>query len=216
MSRFNGFSDSESITELPDSFFTTLLREIDDPRELKVVLLALERIQHLDGSRPGLRSTDLDGETLGLPVADVQVGLDKAVRHGILLMSRHGGDTAYFLNSALGRAAAGAFTSGDPLQASMTGPLERRNIFKLYEENIGPLTPLIADALLDAEKTYSEEWVGEAIGLAVTNNKRNWKYCEAILKRWKEEGRAQKQNRRNDPAARRRDVEDTIRKYLGG
>jgi len=34
--------------------------------------------------------------------------------------------------------------------------------------------------------------------LAVENNKRNWKYIEAILKRWKEEGRAEKQNRRND------------------
>ena len=38
----------------------------------------------------------------------------------------------------------------------------------------------------------------DAIELAVKNNKRNWKYCEAILKRWKEEGRAEKQDRRDD------------------
>ena len=82
--------------------------------------------------------------------------------------------------------------------------MERLNVFKLYEENIGPLTPLIADALKDAEKTYSREWVADAIGLAVANNKRNWKYCEAILKRWKEDGRAEKQNRRDDQKSRQR------------
>ena len=54
-------------------------------------------------------------------------------------------------------------------------------MFKLYEENIGPLTPLIADALKDAEEIYSSEWIADAIELAVKNNKRNWKYCEAIL-----------------------------------
>ncbi|HMX74364.1 MAG TPA: DnaD domain protein, partial [Anaerolineales bacterium] len=75
---------------------------------------------------------------------------------------------------------------------------ERSNLFKLYEENIGPLTPLVADVLKDAEEIYQAEWITEAIGLAVENNKRNWKYVEAILKRWKEEGRAEKQDRRND------------------
>jgi len=47
---------------------------------------------------------------------------------------------------------------------------------------------LIADALKDAEEMYSDEWIADAVELAVKNNKRNWKYCEAILKRWKEEG----------------------------
>jgi DnaD/phage-associated family protein len=57
---------------------------------------------------------------------------------------------------------------------------------------------MIADTLKDAETLYQAEWITDAIGLAVKNNKRNWKYIEAILKRWKEEGRAQKQDRRND------------------
>ena len=85
----------------------------------------------------------------------------------------------------------------------LSAPLERPNIFKLYEENIGPLTPLIADALKDAEEIYSAEWIAETIELAVKNNKRNWKYCEAILKRWKEEGRAEKQDRRDAEKDRR-------------
>jgi DNA replication protein len=81
-------------------------------------------------------------------------------------------------------------------QTGVFASVERPNIFKLYEENIGPLTPLIADALKDAEEILGG--MGrEAIELAVKNNKRNWKYCEAILKRWKEEGRGQKQDRRD-------------------
>jgi DnaD/phage-associated family protein len=95
-------------------------------------------------------------------------------------------------------------------------PAEPPNVFKLYEENIGPLTPLIADALKDAEEIYSAGWIAEAIDLAAKNNKRSWKYAEAILKRWKEEGRAEKQNRRDHQGSRQRDVEDKIKKFVGG
>jgi DnaD/phage-associated family protein len=91
---------------------------------------------------------------------------------------------------------------------SLPAPPERPNIFKLYEENIGPLTPLIADALKDAEKTYPPEWLAEALGTAIKNNKRNWKYVEAILRRWKEEGHAKKQDRR--------DAQENGRRYAEG
>jgi DnaD/phage-associated family protein len=93
-------------------------------------------------------------------------------------------------------------------------PAERPNIFKLYEENIGPLTPLIADALKDAEQTYAPEWVAEALEIAVKNNKRNWRYVEAILKRWKVEGHAKKQDRQNAQEDGRRYVEGEYAEYI--
>lgn len=65
----------------------------------------------------------------------------------------------------------------------------QKNIFALYEGNIGILTPLIADTLEVAEKDYPPAWIEDVIKLAVENNKRNWRYCEAILKRWKVEGK---------------------------
>ena len=77
------------------------------------------------------------------------------------------------------------------------------NLFKLYEQNIGPLTPLIADALKDAEQSYPAEWVAEALEIAVKSNKRSWKYAEAILRRWKEEGHAKEQDRRDPQEASR-------------
>jgi DnaD/phage-associated family protein len=63
------------------------------------------------------------------------------------------------------------------------------SIYSMYEANIGPLTPMIADALQDAEETYLQGWIEEAIALSVANNKRNWRYCETILKRWQADGK---------------------------
>ena len=60
--------------------------------------------------------------------------------------------------------------------------------YTAYEQNIGALTPLIADAITLAVEEYTDHWVMEAIKLSAQNEKRNWKYCEGILKRWKREG----------------------------
>ena len=73
-------------------------------------------------------------------------------------------------------------------QSPTTTSAPQRNIFTIYEQNFGPLTPMIADELKDAEKTYPVEWVESAMSEAVANNKRNWKYVEAILKRWQVDG----------------------------
>jgi len=200
MSNFKGFTDSETFTQLPDSFFHHLLAEIRDADELKVTLYAIWRIEHMDGPFRSLCGTDFNAQELGLDPEEIASGLKKAVQRGTILESSHDADVFYFLNSPRGRAAADAFAKGNWRASAQvrSAPVERPNIFKLYEENIGPLTPLIADALKDAEDTFSSEWIADAIELSVKNNKRNWKYCEAILKRWKEEGRAEKQNRRDD------------------
>jgi DNA replication protein len=66
---------------------------------------------------------------------------------------------------------------------------ERPNIFALYEENIGPLSPLISDQLRAAEQDYPAAWIEEAFRLAVERNKRSWRYIAAILQRWESEGK---------------------------
>lgn len=63
------------------------------------------------------------------------------------------------------------------------------SIFSNFQNNIQLLTPMMKEILMDAEKEYPADWINEAIGLAVHNNKRNWRYIEAILKRWKEQGK---------------------------
>lgn len=61
-------------------------------------------------------------------------------------------------------------------------------VFAIYEREMGVITPMIADAIEDACKVYSPEWVTEAMGIAVKANKRNWKYVEGILKNCKAKG----------------------------
>jgi DnaD/phage-associated family protein len=189
MNNFNGFTDSETFTQLPDGFFHHLLKDIDDAAELKVTLYFLWRAEHMDGPFRALSRLDFDVKELGLSAAEVTRGLEKAVKRGSMLKAEKEAKVFFLLNSPRGRAGVEAIQNGKWTPPSSSPPTERPNVFRLYEENIGPLTPMIADALRDAEATYHPEWIAEAIELAVKNNKRNWKYCEAILKRWKDEGR---------------------------
>lgn len=67
-------------------------------------------------------------------------------------------------------------------------PEKQPNVFVFYEQNIGALTPMIAEKLKDAEKDYPAEWIPAAFEVAVQNNARNWAYVKAILDRWKVDG----------------------------
>lgn len=66
---------------------------------------------------------------------------------------------------------------------------DKPNIFTLYEQNIGPLTPMVAEILKADAETYPENWLRDAMQEAVSRNIRNWKYVQAILKAWQEKGR---------------------------
>ena len=67
--------------------------------------------------------------------------------------------------------------------------VERPNIFVLYEQNIGLLSPMIAEELKDAADQYPTEWIEAAFREAVQQNKRKWSYIRAILRHWETEGR---------------------------
>ena len=210
---FSGFSDKETFTQVPDSFFRQLLNEIADADELKVTLHALWRFEHMEGRVRFLREQDFSK-----CVTDTAPALEKAVARGTLIRVQKEAAAFYFLKSPRGRAAAEAFAKNQgnvpDRSAPQALPLERPNIFKLYEENIGLLTPIIADAIKDAEQMYPPDWVAEALEIAVKTNKRNWKYVEAILRRWKEEGHAKEQNRRDIKEHRGRDVTRNVEDFL--
>ncbi|MEZ4663729.1 MAG: DnaD domain protein [Caldilineaceae bacterium] len=72
--------------------------------------------------------------------------------------------------------------------------MEQPNIFVMYEQNVGFMSPMIADQLRDMEKGYSPAWIEEAFEIAVSQNARKLSYIQAVLKRWETDGR--------DPASR--------------
>ncbi len=154
--------------------------------------------------------------------AEAEVGaglllLRKAVLRGVLLRAvaelGKGPESYYFLNSPKGRAAVQAIARGEwrfsedsNLQVALGD--QQPNIFELYEQNIGVLTPMIADALREAEETFPPLWIEEAFKIAVENNARNWRYVYAILNRWQVEGRDDREDRRDTEKARRRYAEE--------
>lgn len=216
MKGFSGFPDGKQrLTSIPNRFFSDLLPIIDDLVELKITLYAFWALTQKEGKVRYLRLTDFLNDTelikaLG-PTATqgseaLLEGVERAVARGTFLHisveSADGQIDIYFLNSEKGRAAVEGITKGEwrPMpddSEPITLLVERPNIFVLYEQNIGALTPIIADELRDAEQTYPLGWMEEAIKLAVENNVRKWRYVLSILERWRLEGK-QDGNRRRD------------------
>lgn len=65
-------------------------------------------------------------------------------------------------------------------------------ISTLYEQEIGLLTPHIADQINDWVENYPGSWLEDAIKIAAENNKRKTSYINGILKNWQADGRDKK------------------------
>jgi DNA replication protein len=227
MQTFKGFVEPELQTgQIPEQFFHELLGGILHLGELKTTLYFLWRFNHMEGTFRYLRRIDIAVDSqfmdgLGETPEDAGNMLDESlelmVMHGILLKAdlhcEGEQERLFFLNSPKGQAAVKAIQDRNWRHtAESQKPFEiiqeKINIFGIYEENIGPLTPMIAESLGEAEITYPHDWIEDAFRIAVENNKRNWRYVEAILMRWKQEGRDERKDRR--------DIEKSGRDYIEG
>ncbi len=199
---FNGFEENKkSFTGIPDQFFSEILPNIQDLNELKLVLYLLWSAKTEGDYGIGFSAEDIfqDKKFVNGLISennDLNQTLGEALLQGVrdnILIQAGDSDKLYFLNTPRGRAAAEKYSSEG--SSAVTTPVRttldavKPTLFRLYEENIGPLTPIIEDMLKDAQNDYPEDWIEEAVQMAVKNNVRRWKYVETILKRWKEEGR---------------------------
>ena len=130
-------------------------------------------------------------------------------RGSLLLVRVDDERDVYFLNSPKGRAAIQAMERGEWQPDDSTGSAQdvspaRPTIYALYEQNIGPLTPMIAEHLREAEDSYPEAWIEEAMRIAVDNNVRKWSYVRAILDDWRTRGKDEREDRGDSEKARRR------------
>jgi DNA replication protein len=208
MTKFVGFPVKSDFTPIPNIFFSSLLPEISDPGELKVTLFMFEILYLKKGYPKFVTFDELLGNIslnkslsrLGEPGMILKSALTAAVERGTLLHialeTSMRTEELYLLNSDRGRETIEKLRSGElqltglsPRVSDAASPITPPNIFTLYEENIGMLTPLVADELREAEKIYPEEWVRDAIKEAVNSNKRSWRYISRILERWNTEGK---------------------------
>jgi DnaD/phage-associated family protein len=209
MSKFQGFPARVEYTSVPNAFFSSLLPEIDDLAELKTTLHVIAVLYRKKGYPRFISFNELLGNTAligslkseGKPEAALRRALEKAIGRGTLLhlaLDKDGkADDIYFLNDESGRQAAAKIESGEVKPGGLkTGrkpdiPAEKLpDIFTLYEQNIGMLTPMVADELREAEKLYPPDWLRDAIREAALHNKRNIKYISKILENWSVEGRS--------------------------
>jgi DnaD/phage-associated family protein len=63
-----------------------------------------------------------------------------------------------------------------------------RAVVKVYQTEIGMLTPIIQDGINAQLRQCPVDWVTKAIGIAAMRNNRRWAYVEGILRRWQTEG----------------------------
>lgn len=233
MKGFPGFPDGKMrLTQVPNLFFSDLLPIIDNLAELKVTIYAFWALSQREGQVRYLRLADFLhdtefvkglGPTLKLASEALLDGLERAVARGTFLHinieSADGKMDLYFLNTEKGRTAVEGITRGEwrpnpDEDEPITLLVERPNVFILYEQNIGPLTPIIADELRDAEQTYPPRWLEEAIELAVENNVRKWRYILTILERWRQEGKQDGTGRRDTQKELRQPIPDEYRDII--
>ena len=210
MSEFNGFPTRMEFTPVPNIFLSNLLPEIADMAELKVTLHLFRLLYYKKGSPQFVTFNELAGDA-GLMASMKEIGnipeetlhqaLESAIQRKTILHVA-GGDGSrediYLMNTETNREVVEKIKNGGMhlpgLETKHIAPEvfteKQPNIFTLYEENIGLLTPMIAEELRDAEKTYTELWIKDAIKEAVNAGKRNWRYISAILERWATEGKS--------------------------
>lgn len=206
-------------------FFSDVLPAIRDPAELVVSMYVFYVLGRKRGNQRYLVEAELRGEAplmqalepLGDNAGEALLrGLDASVARGTLLRAVRRQDgrelklyAVHVPGAAEMLAGLGARVSLPPAGETDFGiPPVVSNIFVLYEENIGVVSPLLAEQLRVAESEYPWPWIETAFREAVALNRRNWRYIERILERWRTEG--------PDLEAIRRSVEGSGRRSLAG
>ncbi len=202
-----GFMIRDAVVALPAGLFESLLLEIDDLPELKLTLFSLSALQQKEGNYRYLRYDELRANKqlmTSLQTADdsrrasetLDGALERAVRRGILLeaiINRQGKQRRiYTLNDIDGQTIHRQLVAGEWIPAG-EDEIEilppRPTLYGLYEENIGVLTPMIVDAIREAEAEFPHDWIEDAMRYAAERNARNWRYIRKVLDSWRHEGR---------------------------
>lgn len=211
---FAGFLDIQlGAVSIPGRFYTDVLPQITELDELRLTLSIFRLTaqgggyeaplaeQHILKDRTLRDAFRVEGTNSGNVKQAIVDALDRAVARGTILRveARSGRRITawYFLHTPVTRELVAAITRGaiapprvmwtDDNAPEVTN--DPPTPFYLYEQNIGPLTPLVADRITRAMEDYPVAWIEDAIDEAVAYNRRSWKYIERILESWSQQGR---------------------------
>lgn len=210
MKQLTGFPAKMEYTAIPNFFFSTILPQIKDISELKTTLQVLAILYRKRGHPRFVTYRELLGNASLIsslrggtkpPDEALRQALEMATQRGTIIhmvLDRDGvSEDIYFLNTESDRQVAAKIESGELRLSGLKAmgqtyieAEEQPDLFTLYEQNIGMLTPIIAEELREAEKLYPESWIRDAIKEAVKHGKRKWSYISAILKDWSVEGKS--------------------------
>ena len=217
MRKFSGIPSGRlTYTSVPNVIFSELLPLLDDAAELHVVLHIFYLLSQKKGSPRFVTSDELRADetlmrALDFKPQNLKRGLAQATAHGALLQAEADGAEWYFFNTPEGRKAVEQIERGEFAQARsaqvVTPPAEATpNIYKLYEQHIGTLTPMIAEELKEAELEYPPDVILDAFRIAAENNARSWRYVNKILLDWTRNTRSVRDETTRRPASKRRPV----------
>ncbi len=202
---------------IPLPFFTDVLPQIRNLDELHVTLVLFRHAAEAGGMENPVAERALQRDRLlrealrreGSPRDPrdrIAAGLDLAVARGTALRFTASAGRRqqnwYYVNTPSNRAAVTAMAEGRAQPPPMLWDdeqvprihIDRPNLFRLYEQNIGPLTPLLADRMIRAMEEYPADWIEEAIAESVTYNRRSWRYIQRILEQWLAQGRTDREH----------------------
>ncbi|MCK9517512.1 MAG: DnaD domain protein [Dehalococcoidia bacterium] len=222
----DGFPAVGKGTVLPNMFFTGVLPQLREAGDLLAFLWVSRLVQEQRGHARFVTASQvwevaaarLSFEATGAGRPGLERGLERCRELGALLALRlageRGEEMVYFINNPGSRRVVARARAGELKLRPQTVVLpveqeQRPGIFRLYEENIGTVTPLVGERLLMAIDDYPPEWIEEAFREAAELNRRSWRYIERILQNWAQEGRGYE-------APGRDSFEERKRRYLGG
>jgi len=193
-------------TSLPNVFFTHIMPKIQDIAELKVILCIFYLLNHKQRYPRFITREELSSLSalMGMEEEAFHRALSLAMEHGTILQGTLNiegkPEEVYFINIESDKEAIAEsnviVVSRSPERSEGEMKQSHQNIFALYEQNIGIITPMIAEELKEAEKLYQPQWIDEAFKEAVRMNKRSWKYIARILERWASEGKESGEHRK--------------------
>ena len=202
---FDGFHSGAPITPLPQALLRDVAPLMTDPAELIVTLYTVEMISRLRRFPRRILCRDLrESRPLNEALANLCAprdadeafvdGVNAAVERGTLLQARSVDDGVWAewiaLNNADGQRALDS-ASMPPASLAVHG---REPVYssapEIWQSAFGtPIPPILAEEVKAAESRYGLDWLHDAFAESAANGVRSWRYVQAILERWEQEGR---------------------------